>query len=183
MKKRALTALLLAASMTGTLAGCGPKVVVSDGGGSTSAAASETTASSDGTSTETSAAAEETTGDLSFAQGTVLRMATGYNSSKTGLFFDAETAGEGVTLADGNTYNAGDLKPTWVEVEKELGMVFEDKYQGNSATKEFEYWKEQLDQVDMVSGTALKLTEYGEAGSLVNIGEYLDQMPNFKAYL
>ena len=183
MKKRALAALLLAASMTGTLAGCGPKVVVSDGGGSTSAAASETTASSDGTSTETSAAEETSTGGLSFAQGTVLRMATGYNSSKTGLFFDAETAGEGITLADGNTYNAGDLKPTWVEVEKELGMVFEDKYQGNSATKEFEYWKEQLDQVDMVSGTALTLTEYGEAGSLVNIGEYLDQMPNFKAYL
>ena len=28
-----------------------------------------------------------------------------------------------------------------------------------------------------------KLTEYGEAGSLVNIGEYLNSMPNFKAYL
>ena len=40
-----------------------------------------------------------------YAEGTVLRMATGYNSTKTGIAFDAETAGSGVTLADGNTYN------------------------------------------------------------------------------
>ena len=53
--------------------------------------------------------------ELPYAEGTVLRMATGYNSAKTGMFFDAETAGEGITLADGNTYHSGDLKPTWVE--------------------------------------------------------------------
>ena len=41
--------------------------------------------------------------ELPYAEGTVLRMATGYNSAKTGLFFDAETAGEGITLADGKT--------------------------------------------------------------------------------
>ena len=35
----------------------------------------------------------------------------------------------------------------------------------------------------MVSGTATKLTENGEAGNMVNIAEYLDKMPNFKAYL
>ena len=121
--------------------------------------------------------------ELPYAEGTVLRMATGYNSAKTGLFFDAETAGEGITLADGKTYNSGDLKPTWVEVQNRLGIVFENKYQGNSASAEFDYWKEQLDQVDMLSGTASKLSEYGESGAVVNIAEYLDKMPNFKAYL
>ncbi|MBR1685837.1 MAG: hypothetical protein IJ708_11945 [Clostridia bacterium] len=121
--------------------------------------------------------------DLAFAEGTVLRMATGYNSTKTGLFFDAEVAGEGITLADGNTYHAGDLKPTWVEVQNKLGVVFEDHYQGQSASKEFDFWKERLNEVDMLSGTASTLTEYGEAGSIVNIADYLDQMPNFKAYL
>ena len=88
-----------------------------------------------------------------------------------------------ITLADGNTYMAGDLKPTWVEVQNRLGMSFTSVYQGNSAAKEFDYWKEQLDQVDMVSGTAAKLNEFGETGSVVNIAEYLDLMPNFKAYL
>ena len=121
--------------------------------------------------------------ELTYAEGTVLRMATGYNNTKTGLFFDAETAGEGITLADGKTYNAGDLKPTWVELENILGVKFENQYQGNNANKEFEYWKERMNEVDMVSGTASQLSEYGEAGSVVNIAEYLDMMPNFKAYL
>ncbi len=120
---------------------------------------------------------------LDYAQGTALRMATGYNNAKTGLFFNAEVAGEGITLADGVTYHSGDLKPTWVEVQNVLGVTFEDKYQGNSAAKEFEYWKDRLSEVDMVSGTAVLLSEYGETGALVNIAEHLDKMPNFKAYL
>ena len=127
---------------------------------------------------------EEEKDPLAFEAGTVLRMATGYNSTKTGLFFDAEVAGEGITLADGKTYQTGDLKPTWVEVQNVLGMKFENKYQGNSsATKEFQYWQDRLDEVDMVSGSATQLSEFGEAGSLVNLAEHLDKMPNFKAYL
>ncbi len=70
-----------------------------------------------------------------------------------------------------------------MEVQNLLGISIENKYQGNSASNEFDYWKERLGEVDLVSGTAAKLTEYGEAGSLVNIGAYLNQMPNFKAYL
>ncbi|MBR4501972.1 MAG: hypothetical protein IKP22_08800 [Clostridia bacterium] len=120
---------------------------------------------------------------LTYAPGTVLRMATGYNSAKTGITFDSETAGEGVTLADGVTYNTGSLKPTWVALQEILGVVFESKYQGNGAAKEFEYWKDRLNEVDMVSGNASTLSEYGEVGSLVNLADYLDRMPNFKAYL
>ncbi len=120
---------------------------------------------------------------LAYAAGTELRMATGYNSAKTGLFFSADVAGEGVTLADGVTYHTGDLKPTWVEVSKRLGISFVDQYQGNGASKEFEFWKDRLAEVDMISGTASLLSEYGEAGKIVNIANYLDQMPNFSAYL
>ncbi|MBR2381499.1 MAG: hypothetical protein IKA84_03275 [Clostridia bacterium] len=119
---------------------------------------------------------------LSYAPGTVLRMATGYNNKDTGLFF-SDKVGEGVKLADGKTYHTGELKPTWVEVENKLGVKFENKYQGNSANNEFKYWQEQLDQVDMVSGTATQLSEAGVAGKLVNLAQYLDAMPNFKAYL
>ena len=118
-----------------------------------------------------------------YAPGTVLRMATGYNSTKTGLFFDAGVAGSGITLADGITYNAGDLKPTWVAVEQILGVKFEDRYQGNSATNEFKFWKDRLGEVDMISGNAAALSEFGEAGKLVNLAEYLDVMPHFAAYL
>ena len=130
-----------------------------------------------------SMAAVSANAELTYAPGTVLRMATGYNNSKTGLTFDPDIAGEGITLADGKTYNSGDLKPTWVAVQDKLNVVFDNKYQGNGAAKEFDYWKEQLDQVDMLSGTAAKLSEAGEAGLVINIAEYLDEMPNFKAYL
>jgi len=121
--------------------------------------------------------------ELNYAKGTVLRMATGYNSPQTGLSFDAETAGGGITLADGVTYHAGELKPTWVEVEKRLNIIIEDKYQGNSAGKELAYWSERMDEIDLVSGSADSLTKAGEAGKLVNIAEYLEIMPNLRAYL
>ena len=176
MMKRTISLLVVLCMIAALFAGCGgSKLEVAAPAATQAPAAPEAAGDA---APEAAAPAE-----LTFAKDTVLRMATGYNSAKTGLFFDAETAGEGVVLADGKTYQTGDLKPTWVAVQDRLGMKFEDKYQGNSATKEFEFWKDRLNEVDMISGTAITLSEYGEAGSLINIADYLDQMPNFKAYL
>ncbi len=169
MTKTRIIALLLAlVMMLGCLAACTPSTP-SVGGGDTP----------DTPDTPT----EDLTFKLEYADGTLLRMATGYNNAKTGLFFDASVAGEGITLADGKTYKTGDLKPTWVEVKNVLKVDFENKYQGNSAKDEFNYWQDQLDQVDMVSGTASQLTEAGVAGKLINLADYLNDMPNFKKYL
>lgn len=182
-KSKSLIALLLCVSMVAVLlAGCGKKIDV-DQYEQPKPSQTETPAPADNGNTPATQPEPEAQPELTYADGTVLRMATGYNSAKTGLSFDAEVAGDGITLADGKTYRAGDLKPTWVEVQDVLNIVIEDKYQGNSASKEFDYWKERLNEVDVVSGTASKLSEFGEAGSIVNIGEYLDMMPNFKAYL
>ncbi|MBR6687565.1 MAG: hypothetical protein IKL77_02290 [Clostridia bacterium] len=121
---------------------------------------------------------------LEYADGTELRMATGYNNLNTGLAFDADTAGEGITLADGVTYHAGDLKPTWVQVQKALNVKITNLFTGaGSAEKEFKVWQEKLNEVDMVSGSLSVLQTAGANGQLVNIAEYLDAMPNFKAYL
>lgn len=195
MKKKKITSLLAVSLATAMLmSGCGP-AASNDGSGAGTPDGSTPTSNDNSGAADNSGAVDnsesnnggdtvvDTPAELTFAEGTVLRMATGYNKANTGLFFDAETAGEGITLADGVTYNTGSLKPTWVEVQNVLGMVFEDKYQGNSAAKEWEYWKEQLDQVDMVSGTASGLTEAGVAGLVVDLNEYIDSMPNFKAYL
>ena len=173
MMKRALSLTLVLCMVMALLAGCGGNKLPID----------TTPASAPADSGETTPVETQPAGELTFAPGTILRMATGYNSAKTGLFFSADVAGDGITLADGVTYQTGDLKPTWVEVQNRLGMVFEDKYQGNSATKEFEFWKDRLNEVDMVAGNASTLSEYGVAGSVVNIAEYLNMMPNFKAYL
>jgi putative aldouronate transport system substrate-binding protein len=187
MKKR-LVALLLVISVVFSLAACGkPKA---------------TPTANPSTPTPTQKAGEPTNGatpteapvitnvpktldvaELKFTPGTILRMACGYNNAKTGITFDADTAKSGITLANGKTYNTGDLKPTWVRMEELFGMKFEDKYQGNSAGNEFKYWQEKLGEVDMVAGSAAVLSEYGEEGYLVNIAEFLQYMPNFKAYL
>ena len=126
---------------------------------------------------------EDLTFKLTYADGTVLRMATGYNSPQTGISMHADIAGEGIKLADGKTYNAGDLKPTWAALETILKVEFEDKYQGKKTSEEFPYWEKQMDQIDMVSGTASDLSVSGTAGNLVNLADYLDDMPNFKKYL
>ena len=119
-----------------------------------------------------------------YADGTVIRMACGYNNSKTGMRFNPDILGDAtsITLADGKTYNSGDFKPTWQAVQEILGITIEDLYQGNGSSNEYKYWDAQMDQIDMLSGTAALLTENGPA-KLVNLAEYLDQMPNFKAYL
>ena len=188
MKKRILSLVLVLAMSVGMMA-CGSKGndLVDPTAAPTQAAGTENndTPSTGGDNTETpeATATPVPAKKLEYAAGTVLRMATGYNNAKTGMFFDAETAGEGVTLADGKTYQSGDLKPTWVEVQNLLNVVFENKYQGNSASNELKYWLEQLDQVDVVSGNAAGLSEAGVAGDFVNFAEYFDYMPNFKAYL
>ncbi|MBQ6883037.1 MAG: hypothetical protein IJO25_01630, partial [Clostridia bacterium] len=102
---------------------------------------------------------------LEYAEGTELRMATGYNNLNTGLAFDADTAGEGITLADGVTYHAGDLKPTWVQVQKALNVKITNLFTGaGSAEKEFKVWQEKLNEVDMVSGSLSVLQTAGANG-------------------
>ncbi len=183
-KSKLLLSVLLCASMLATTA-CG-KNKLPEGPSATPTTAAQTNPSAGGSTAQATPTATpepvKTAADL-FTKGTALRLACGYNNAKTGISFDADTAKEGITLPDGKTYHTGDLKPTWVELENILGIKIEDKYQGNNATKEFAYWKEQLDQVDMVTGNAGTLTEYGNSGKLVNLANYLDVMPSFKAYL
>ncbi|MGX8698321.1 MAG: hypothetical protein ACSW8F_00120 [bacterium] len=183
--------LALTLALVMVLVACGPSLPTAAPSGETSNPSTSTTPSgttpssttSPSTSGDSSSSTEAAPAELTYAPGTLLRMAVGYNNNKTGLSFDPETAGEGVTLADGITYHSGDFKPTWVRVQEVLGFTIEDKYQGNTSSNEFAYWKERMGEVDMVSGTASLLTENGEAGLLVNIADYLDSMPNFKAYL
>lgn len=127
----------------------------------------------------------QTSANLEYAEGTELRVAAGYQKVNEAISFqDAEVTGDGITLADGNTYHTGDLKPTWVHIGEKLNITFTDKFSGaGSADKEFAVWENQLDQIDIVAGGAATLNAAGAEGKLVNLAEHLDQMPNFKRYL
>ena len=130
---------------------------------------------------------------LEYAEGTVLRIAAGYQKLPTAITFrDSDTFNKGgavdgvLTLADGKEYKLGDLKPTWVQVSEDLGIIFEDLFTGaSSATNEFKQWRdtEKLGEVDIIAGGADVIQEAGAAGQLINIAEYLQYMPNFYAYL
>ena len=172
MKKSILVTMLVLAALVAVFVGCSKNAVP----------VQTTTSSSAAPAPAAPVVEEKKVEPLTYKDGTVLRIAAGYNSKKTGLSFDADTAGQGITLA-GVTYHTGDLKPTWVEMQNKLHIKIEDKYQGNSATNELKYWQERLNEVDMLSGNAAALNELGASGSFVNIAEYLDRMPNFKAYL
>ena len=126
--KKNIVAVLLIALMLCTLIACGGKKTIAVQQ-TASAPAAQTAAPAATAPAATAAAApvvKEEVKKLEYAEGTTLRMATGYNSKKTGLSFDADTAKDGIELA-GKTYRAGDLKPTWVEVQNVLGIKFEDE--------------------------------------------------------
>lgn len=177
MKKAKLAASLIAVSMAATtlLTGCNNN----PGESNTN---SNTSSGSNTNSGETNSTPEAP--KLVYAPGTELRMATGYNSPKTGISFtDPDIIKSGLTLADGKDYKPNDLKPTWQELEKRLNVKFKDVYKGKKASEEFTDWlsSKTLGQVDMVSGTASDLTANGDV--LIDLNQYLDKMPNFKKYL
>lgn len=185
MKKKTLKSSVLAVALAASmmLVGCGDTNPQGSGGASTGSTPGSSTPAG---STPGSSAAEPTAEpvpELVYAPGTELRVSIGYNSKKTGISFDSETAGEGIKLADGKTYHTGDLKPTWVEMENVLNVKFVDVYQGNNGDKEWAYWKEKLGDIDFVKGGAKDLSAAGEAGLVVDLNKYMDQMPNFKKYL
>ena len=186
---KTLLAWLLIALMLVSAFGCTKKIDVAEYTAPTEEPKTETKAEEPKTETQSAQTAEtkpaeEPAKELTYAPGTKLRIAAGYQKRTNAITFDAEIAGEGITLADGKTYHTGDLKPTWVEVQNVLNVEIEDKFTGaGSAAKEFDYWKERMDEVDLVNGGAAQLSEYGEAGAIVNLADYLDAMPNFKAYL
>ena len=182
MKKAKLAASLIAVSMAATTLLTGCNNGSSESGSNNSSSSTSNSASGSGDSNSSAPEAPK----LEYKDGTVLRTAIGYNKANTGIAFDAETVGKGengtLTLADGKTYQAKDLKPAWAELETRLKIKFEDHYQGNDSTKEFEYWKEKMDQIDIVKATAKQLSDNGES-LFVDLSQYLDSMPNFKAYL
>ena len=180
-----LVALVLCLSMV--LVGCKPSDDTSSAGSSSDNGSTSTTAP--GTSTgESTGSTEQVVDLLPFAANTTLRMATGYQKTNQGITFDDTDIKDenGIKLSDGVTYKVGDLKPTWVEVQNRLGMKFEDKWTGaGSAEKEFTKWESEnkLGEVDMIAGSASKLQVAGAEGKVIDIAQYLDKMPNFKAYL
>ncbi len=96
-----------------------------------------------------------------------------------------------VTLSDGVTYQVGDLKPAWQALSDRLEVNIEDKWTGNDAGNhlpnaingtEGYVGDKAWDNIDIIT-TNLSKIDASARPKLLNLYDYLDMMPNYKAFL
>ena len=184
--KSAFAILLVVAMVLALLAGCGPQIPT----GENPTNNPNSSGSPTGNPQNTQGGGEQPTETVydKYAPGTELKMAFGYNSTMAAISFSADiisTYGNGQTikLSNGKEYRAGELKPTWEELGNRLNINFVDVYKGGNAANEWSTWENELDKLQVIYGNLATLNNAGLAGDLVNIADYLDMMPNLKAYL
>lgn len=112
-----------------------------------------------------------------------LKMSIQYQKSDTYMTFDSSMAG--YVDIEGKTYLIDDLKPVWQEVSNNLNISFADVTEGDSVKDSFSRWiSVGLDKVDILQGGAAQIqAEATTKHSILDLSEYLDNLPNFKAFL
>ena len=129
-------------------------------------------------------------GKLVYAENTSIPVMIGYNNAKTGITYNADnitTLGADTKLA-GSTQSQGTLKPAWAALEKILKIKFNDKYDGTAAGAMIGAIKNNtadggLAGVAAFTASADTITSESVNGTLLNINEYIEYMPNYKAFL
>jgi len=127
----------------------------------------------------------ETTVDLDnldYSESLKINLAQG-NNSRTITYQQATP----LELPDGSVVSQGDLKPTWQYFQDQIGIELDDvTVQDQKATEMIDLAAATVFTDANIyggNGIAEKLMSYGANGYFVNLLDYLDQMPNFKAYL
>ena len=132
------------------------------------------------------------TDDLS--KKVTVTMDVGYEKNTQGMKFTKaalDTASlTKYTGLDGNEYEAGDFKPAWSYMQKQLNFTITDAndYQSNVKTR-FENLKTNGYKfgnvlVNIAQGNADQIQSAGVVdGTILNLAQYLDMMPNFKKFL
>ena len=113
-------------------------------------------------------------------------MSIAHDSLKTTITFaDATVIPEGgLTLADGKTYQVGDLKPVWSDLQTRLKVTFNNVYKSGNVQTSYRNWRtDNFAGVDVLLGNASDMAVDGKEGKLLNLAKYLDFMPDFKAFL
>lgn len=127
-------------------------------------------------------------GKLTYASTTELRLNVGnQNSSKPqspSYQANTELAGA-VTMPDGKSYSIGDLKPAWAALQDQLNLKLTDAFQNKGSdaqlTDPITNTGGSMADYDIITASASAITQ--NTSELVNINEYLDYMPNYKAFL
>jgi len=87
---------------------------------------------------------------------------------------------------NGTTYTKGDLLPAWEAIGEKLNIDFVDLATTADTSTNAQWTRlstSGFTGVDLVNGTGAQIGPEGVKGNFVNIGAYLDAMPNLSAFL
>lgn len=122
---------------------------------------------------------------LTYMSDTTLRMNVGNQNSThpARIAFDTTELTAPVTLPDGNTYMAGDLKPAWAALEGVLDLHLQEAFTNLSGDNQItqNITDQTMDDYDIITASAAAMTQ--NTSYLINLTEHLDKMPNYKAFL
>lgn len=117
--------------------------------------------------------------------GTTLNMSVMYQKEDTRMKFGAKN----VPYKDpnGKTYVQGDWKPTWAAIQNELNFTINDvtTTSETSIAKAFTlYQTNGFANIDIAQGSSADIVNEGNTGgNILDLAPYLDEMPDFKAFL
>lgn len=153
---------------------------------------SETSASS-----QTKLTPTNENGKLKYAANTTLNTAIGYDDKgNTGIVYkksDDITAMQ-TYLKDtglafnlyGESYTTDDLKPAWHKLSETLQITIKDDFQNKGSGDQMSAITGALNGLSshqVFTASASDINLQGASGNLLNITDYLDYMPNYKAFL
>lgn len=117
-----------------------------------------------------------------------VNMSVMYQKNDTRMKFNAGVAGVDLpyTSPSGETYNAGDYKPVWKAVQNRLNITIVDKA-GTSEKIADNFTALQANgfaDVHIAQGSSADIIKEGTTGdSILDLNQYMDQLPNFKNFL
>lgn len=141
-------------------------------------------------------------GKLTYSDNITLNTAIGYSGGDTGIKYSSDTLNLdskgtgmykylGLTGASsfslfGKTYSQNDLKPAWQALSDQLKIKINDTWTGKSSDSqmsEINSSELKISGYNIFTASAADISDEGTKGNLLNISDYLDYMPNYKAFL
>lgn len=118
-----------------------------------------------------------------------LNLAIGHNNTVTST--TVGDIGTDIKLPDNNPYSKDNLKPAWKKLAEELNVKFVDKYSGWATNANFtnimadQSAEKSYANIDLFTSDLSYVAEYEaqNAGTVLNLAEYLNDMPHFKKFL
>ncbi len=146
-----------------------------------------------GTTSSSTADADTTdTTDTTEEEKVSLTMSVYYdNNDRHMKFIEGAAANLPYASCDGNTYKAGDFKPVWKAIQKNLNFTIDDQsptgkvsIKDNFSTLVTQAFKSNSKDINIAQGNSDQILSEGTTNkTILDLNQYLSKMPNFKKFL